>query len=205
MCLRCLPNPCQSVIWRLTTTRYECLLAITNWNSSLVLPRLSPARRRRKVRSSLVPRPFFAIQGKISLVNGLFRSRSLRRNVGGPIRSLFESDVIDYTGIMYGARGIRMLSNRGSMQETRLRRTETRAREGCQELWKRSGCVESLSTVNGQFECQQDCSRVSLSLKEVFLSRIVVSWRSEPLGKTVFVTKCLRTALLCATVVPHFI
>jgi len=37
---------------------------------------------------------------------------------------------------------------------------------------------------NGQFECQQDRSRVSLLLKEVFLSRIVVSWRSEPPGKT---------------------
>ena len=85
------------------------------------------------------------------------------------------------------------------MQETRL---QTRSREGCQEFKEWSGC---LSTVNGQFKCQQDCSRVSLSLKEVFLSRIVVPWRSEPLGKTVFATKCLRTALLCATVVPHFI
>jgi len=44
------------------------------------------------------------------------------------------------------------------MQETRLRRTETRLREGCQEF-------QSLSTVNEQFECQQDCSRVSLSLR----------------------------------------
>ena len=92
------------------------------------------------------------------------------------------------------------------MQETRLHRTETRSREGCQEFREpeRSGCVESLSTVNGQFECQQDCSRVSHSLKEVFLSRIVVSWRSEPLGKTIFATKCLRMALSCATVVPNF-
>ena len=88
------------------------------------------------------------------------------------------------------------------MQETRLGRTETRS---CQEFRERSGCVESLSTVSGQFECQQDCSRVSHSLKEVFLSRIVVSWRSEPLGKTIFATKCFRTALSCATVVPHFI
>ena len=31
--------------------------------------------------------------------------------------------------------------------------------------------------MNGQFECQQDCSRVSLLLKEVFqVSRIVVPW-----------------------------
>jgi len=56
--------------------------------------------------------------------------------------------------------------------------------------------------MNGQFECQQDCSRVSLSLKEVFLSRIIVPWRSEP---QIFEMKCLRTALSCATVVPHFI
>ena len=38
-----------------------------------------------------------------------------------------------------------------------------------------------------------------------FLSRIVISWRSEPPGKTIFATKCLRMALSCATVVPHFI
>ena len=48
------------------------------------------------------------------------------------------------------------------------------------------------------------CSQVSLSLKEVFLSRIIVSWRSEPPGKTIFATMCLRMALSCATVVPHF-
>jgi len=93
-------------------------------------------------------------------------------------------------------------SNRGSVPETRLCRTETKSREGCQEFRERLGCVESLSTMNGQFECQQDCSRVSLSLKEVFLSRIVVPWWSEP---QIFATKCLRTALSCATVVPHFI
>ena len=91
------------------------------------------------------------------------------------------------------------------MQETRLRRTETRSREGCQEFQEQSGCAKSLSTVNGQFECQQDCSTVSLSLKEVFLSRIVVPLQSESLGKTIFATKCLRTAFTCATVVPHFI
>ena len=61
----------------------------------------------------------------------------------------------------------RKLSNRGSVQETRLPRTETRLREGCQEFREGLGCAERLSTVNGQFECQQDCSRVSLSLKEV--------------------------------------
>jgi len=77
-----------------------------------------------------------------------------------------------------------MLSNQGSIQETRLCRTETRAQEGCQEFREQSGCVESLSTVNGQFECQQDFSRVSMSLKEVFLFRIIVPWRSEPPGKT---------------------
>jgi len=38
-------------------------------------------------------------------------------------------------------------------------------------------------SLSGQFECQQDCSRVSLSLKEGFLSRIVISWRLEPPGK----------------------
>jgi len=91
------------------------------------------------------------------------------------------------------------------MQGTRLRRTETRSQEGCQEFRERSGCVESLSTVNGPFESQQDCSRVSLSLKQVFFSRIVVSWWSEPPRKTIFATKCLRMALSCATVVPHFI
>ena len=85
---------------------------------------------------------------------------------------------------------------------TRLRRTETKSREGCQEFRERSGCVESLSTMNGQFECQQDCSRVFLLLKEVFLSRIVVPWRLE---LQIFATKCLRTALSYATVVPHFI
>jgi len=42
----------------------------------------------------------------------------------------------------------------------RLHRTETRSQEGCQEFQERSGGVESLSTVNGQIECQQDCSRV---------------------------------------------
>ena len=88
------------------------------------------------------------------------------------------------------------------MQETRLRRTETKSREGCQEFRERSGCVESLSTMNGQFECQQDCSRVFLLLKEVFLSRIVVPGRLE---LQIFATKCLRTALSYATVVPHFI
>ena len=31
--------------------------------------------------------------------------------------------------------------------------------------------------MNGQFEYQHDCSRVSLLLKEVFLSRIVVSFQ----------------------------
>ena len=77
------------------------------------------------------------------------------------------------------------------MQETRLHRTETRSRVGCQGFRERSGCVESLSTVNGQFE---DCYRVSLSLKEVFLSRIIVPWRSEP---QIFATKCLRMALSC--------
>ena len=53
------------------------------------------------------------------------------------------------------------------MQETRLRWTETRAREGCQEFRERSGCVESLSTVNGQFECQQDCSSLSVAERGV--------------------------------------
>ena len=51
----------------------------------------------------------------------------------------------------------------------------------------------------------QDCSRVSLSLKEVFLSRIIIPWWSEPPGKTRLATKCLRTALSCATVVPHYV
>jgi len=45
----------------------------------------------------------------------------------------------------------------------------------------------------------------TLSLKEVFLSRIVVPWQSEPPRKTIFATKCLGTALSCASVVPHFI
>ena len=36
----------------------------------------------------------FRHAGKIGLVNGLFRSCSLRQNVGGPIRLLCESDVI---------------------------------------------------------------------------------------------------------------
>jgi len=30
-------------------------------------------------------------------------------------------------------------------------------------------------------------------------------WQSEPPGRQIFATKCLRTALLCVTVVPHFI
>jgi len=54
-----------------------------------------------------------------------------------------------------------------SMQETRLRRIETRSREGCQEFQEQSGCVESLSTVNGQFECQQDCSSLSVTERGV--------------------------------------
>ena len=49
---------------------------------------------------------------------------------------------------------------------------------------EQSGRVEGLSTMNGLFECQEDYSRVSLSLKEMSLSRIVIPWRSEPPGKT---------------------
>ena len=89
------------------------------------------------------------------------------------------------------------------MQETRLHRTECRSWEGCQEFHE---WLESLTTNSGKFEWQWDCSRVSLSLKEMFLSRIVVPrpWWSEPPRKTIFATKCLRMALSCATVVPHF-
>jgi len=81
-------------------------------------------------------------------------------------------------------------------------RTETRSQEGFQEFRERSGCVNgaSLDSLNAS-----KIVPVSLSLKEGFLSRIVISWRLEPPGKTILETKCLRTALSCATVVPHFI
>ena len=46
---------------------------------------------------------------------------------------------------------------------------------------------------------------VSLSLKEVFPSRIFFPWWLEPLRKTIFATNCLRTALSCTEVVSHFI
>ena len=44
----------------------------------------------------LIPRPLFATQGKNWSGERpiIFRSRSLRRNVGGPVRLLCESDVI---------------------------------------------------------------------------------------------------------------
>ena len=41
------------------------------------------------------------------------------------------------------------------------------------------------------------CSRASRSLREVFLSKIF-PWQSEPPRKTIFATKCFRTALSCA-------
>ena len=47
------------------------------------------------------------------------------------------------------------------------------------------------------------CSRVSVAERGVF-SRIVIPWRSESPGKTSFATRCLKMALSCATIVPHF-
>jgi len=60
-----------------------------------------------------------------------------------------------YTGIMVTKKAEQLRQCAGDYATP-----ETRSREGYQEFQERSGCVESLSTVNGQIECQQDCSRV---------------------------------------------
>ena len=131
--------------------------------------------------------------GKIGLVNGLFHSRSLRQNVGGPIRLLCESDVIH--------------GNNGNQESWAI-----------EAVYRRSGYAglkpsrekAVRSFVNGwdvlrASQPWMESLNASLSLQEVFLSRTVIPCWLEPPGKTIFAMKCLGMMLSCATVVPHFI
>ena len=82
------------------------------------------------------------------------------------------------------------------MQETRLCRSKTRSWEGCQEFCEQSGYV-----------CQHyRPSEESLNASKIapvadrLLSLLCIQ---NLLRKTIFATKCLMIALLCAKVVPH--
>jgi len=110
---------------------------------------------------SLIPRPFFATQRKIGLVNGLFHSRSLRRNVGGPIRLGCESDVI------HGNNGNKESGTIEAVCRTLGYAGLKSDHEKAIGVSRKSGCVQSLSTMNGQFKCQQDWSRVSIAERGV--------------------------------------
>ena len=121
--------------------------------------------------TSLVPRPFFATQGKTGLVNCLFHSHSLRWNVGSPIRLLCEDDVLHGNNGDQKSWAIEAVCKRPGYAGLKPdHKKAVRSFRMCWELVK--NCEWTVLNASKMIQ--------SLSLKEVFLSRVVVSWQSEP-------------------------
>lgn len=145
---------------------------------------------------SLASRPYFASEGKYSLVNSLFHSDSTHWNVGEQYRLCCATQ---YMGIMVTKKAE---WSRQCAQESRLWRHKPRSWEGCQFFFV-DNRDELASFVNRQWKVWMPVWLFpGLSIADRGFS--FQDFPLEPPRKTSFAMKCLRMVLSYATVVPLF-